>query len=232
MCGLSKNVIYTTTQRATKNISAHVSHETISIQHRFPIFQTFFNQRNLTNYTIPSFLWFLFHQPIHHPLRSHITENPPADWLATQQLHWDLHDKKKSHWPMPLALLGFSIPAPLLASFRLPNPWASSFNNSNSQPFNPFPSHRELPQPPDPDQCFQVRAARCEWRSLRWEWRWRQNVFIVSAQSCQGSPRPRPKKRPWGQGHENPNAVPQLSWSKSKMASWEQFSDPVALFCN
>ena len=73
------------------------------------------------------FLWFLLHQPKHHPLRSHITENPPADWLATQQLHWDLHDKKTSHWPMPLALLGFSIPAPLLASFRLPNPWTSSF---------------------------------------------------------------------------------------------------------
>ena len=127
MCGLSKNIIYTTTQRATKNISAHVSHETISIQHRFPIFQTFFNQRNLKNYTIPCFDWFLLHQPIHHPLRSHITENPPADWLATQQLHWDLHDKKTSHWPMPLALLGFSIPAPLLASFRLPNPWTSSF---------------------------------------------------------------------------------------------------------
>ena len=34
--------------------------------------------------------------------------------------------QKKSHWPMPLALLGFSIPAPLLASFRLPNPWTSS----------------------------------------------------------------------------------------------------------
>ena len=126
MCGLSKNIIYTTTQRATKNISAHVSHEAISIQHRFPIFQTFFNQRNLTNYTIPCFLWFLLHQPIHHPLRSHITENLPADWLATQQLHWDLHDKKTSHWPMPLALPGFSIPAPLLASFRLPNPWTSS----------------------------------------------------------------------------------------------------------